>query len=64
MIPKEKLDRARELSEHFDRPECRQELMELIHSCLIKYKKADEDETNTETESETLPALQKADDDC
>lgn len=44
MIPKEKLDRARELSEHFDRPECRQELMDLIKSCLIKYKKSDEDE--------------------
>lgn len=39
MIPKEKLERARELSEHFDRPECRQELIELIHSCLTKNKK-------------------------
>lgn len=61
MIPQEKLDRAIELSEHFDNPECRRELMELIKSCLIKYKKAFEDETNTETESETLPTLQEDD---
>jgi uncharacterized protein YpuA (DUF1002 family) len=44
MIPQEKLDRARELSENFDNPECRKELMDLIKSCLIKYKKSDEDE--------------------
>lgn len=51
MIPKEILDRARELSEHFDRPECRQELMELIHSCLTKNKKTFNDDINQKTKS-------------
>lgn len=51
MIPKEKLERARELSEYFDRPECRQELMELIHSCLTKNKKTFNDDINQKTKS-------------
>ena len=64
MILKEKLDRARELSEHFDRPECRQELMELIHSCLTKNKKAFNDDNNQETKSKTLYAMQEDDVAC